>query len=94
MRQSRPHLHPPLSVGAHQDASFGTERESEDGRLVRVDASNQLLLGEIPDAHLVVVTSRCKEGRLWTELANSNSCPRGLEKCCKLRSGSHVPDYG
>ena len=74
MGKSSPDLHPPLSVSADQDASFRTEGQSKDGRLVRVDASNELLLGEIPNANLVVVAGCGKEGRLWAELANPNSC--------------------
>ena len=55
LRQRGPHLHPALRVRADEHAALGAERKREDRRLVSVDAPDQLLLCEIPDAHLVMM---------------------------------------
>ena len=55
LRQCGPHLHPALRVRADKHAALGAERKREDRRLVSVDAPDKLLLGEIPDAHLVMM---------------------------------------
>ena len=55
MRKCGPHLHPALRVCADEHAALGAERKREDRRLVSVDAPDELLLCEIPDAHLVMM---------------------------------------